>query len=62
MSEKLICPLRFGSANNQCVSNCAWYSGSDVNPQCAILKISFSLTSIDETYSKLTFDHCHEND
>lgn len=62
MSEKIICPLRFGSPNNKCVSNCAWYSGSDINPQCAILKISFCLTSIDETYNKLTFDHYHEND
>ncbi|WP_461206880.1 hypothetical protein [Clostridium sp. DL1XJH146] len=54
MSENLICPLKFGSQYNKCTSNCAWNAGSEVKPLCAILKISFCLTSIVETNNELT--------
>lgn len=49
MSVKLLCPLQFGSPNNECVPSCAWNAGSLVEPRCAILDISMHLTSIDES-------------
>lgn len=54
MSENLICPLRFNFDNNECISNCAWHSGSEDRPQCAILKISHCLTSIDKNNGGFT--------
>ncbi|EKQ57195.1 MULTISPECIES: hypothetical protein [unclassified Clostridium] len=53
MIEKLVCPLKFASNENQCVPNCAWNAGSESNLQCAILKISFNLTSLDKHISDL---------
>jgi len=46
MSKKLICPLKFNSKENECVSNCAWNTGSEVKPVCAIMQIYLNLTSI----------------
>ncbi|WP_297421987.1 hypothetical protein [Clostridium sp.] len=53
MIEKLVCPLKFASNENECVSNCAWNAGSESKPQCAILKISFNLTSLEKNISDL---------
>lgn len=55
MSEKLICPLKFNSTDNECTSDCAWNAGSKIKPRCAILNISFELTSIDENNGGLIF-------
>lgn len=57
MSNKLICPLKFQSKDNECIPNCAWNAGSQVEPRCVILQISFNLTSIDENNGGLTFNH-----
>lgn len=46
MSEKLICPLKFQSKDNECIPNCAWNAGSDVKPLCALMKISFNLSEL----------------
>ena len=61
MSEKLVCPLKFNSTNNECIPNCAWNAGSKVKPRCAILDVSFSLTSIDENNSGLTYGSSDED-
>jgi len=48
MSKKSMCPLRSNSKEIiKCTSDCAWNVGSEVDPMCAIEKISLNLTSID---------------
>lgn len=61
MSNKLICPLRFQSTDNECIPNCAWNSGSQVKPRCAMLQISLNLTSIDENNGGTIFNHSDDD-
>ncbi|NFH70804.1 hypothetical protein FDC35_15705 [Clostridium botulinum] len=61
MSDKLICPLKFQSEDNECIPNCAWNTGSKVKPLCAMMKISFNLTSIDENNGGLIFNHSDDD-
>ncbi|HBZ6635634.1 hypothetical protein FC839_03105 [Clostridium botulinum] len=61
MSDKLICPLKFQSEDNECIPNCAWNAGSKVKPLCAMMKISFNLTSIDENNGGLIFNHSDDD-
>ncbi|MBV4427115.1 hypothetical protein [Clostridium tyrobutyricum] len=56
MSKKIVCPLRFNSTENECISNCAWNVGSEVKPMCAIEKISLNLTSIDVNNGGVDFN------
>lgn len=57
MSNKLICPLKFQSTDNECIPNCAWNAGSQVEPRCAILQISSNLISIDENNGGTIYNH-----
>ncbi|NFI95616.1 hypothetical protein FC961_14675 [Clostridium botulinum] len=61
MSDKSICPLKFQSEDNECIPNCAWNAGSKVKPLCAMMKISFNLTSIDENNGGLIFNHSDDD-
>jgi len=52
MKTNEICPLRSDTTTvKHCDSNCAWNVGSDAKPTCAIVKISFNLSSIESLYT-----------